>query len=354
MTTQSLPVGSILNIGGSELTQTLRASLQEDFLLENTTSESKTTTRALPTELFYTSPSIPLLQSIHNLPDNHQPRDELALLETHGREIAAQIPKDCTILDLASGTSPAALTLLSHLNTLKTKVSYYALDINRETLESSIRTLSAKKYKHIRHHGPWGTLEDGKEWLSNHALTVSPCVPKCILGLDSLFGRYSPDLLVEELRSWRALLVPSTTDSIFLTLDARSTPSSLRRTYHDQTHTWENFIRQGLVASNALLGARWYRPEDWVLGGVVDVEGQESASAAFVPAARHVFTVSAVRNVECKRLGMRIRKGEVIACCEEWKYGVERVEGMVQEAGMVQKGKWQAPGGGSLGVFDAG
>jgi uncharacterized SAM-dependent methyltransferase len=216
-----------------------------------------------------------------------------------------------------------------HLDRLKIPVTYYALDLSYEALSSSMSFLSHQSYTHITFYGLWGTFEDARLWL--RAIPT----PKCILSLGSMFGNDELPLAVARMAPWREVLSP-TTDLMLIGMDARGaeSPRELKRMYHDAGGVWERFIRGGLRASNALLGAEWYRDSDWA---VEDRTGEDPP--------RHWFAIRAVRDVECAALGLRAGAGEVVDFFESWKYGPRIMADLFARAGMEQRGVWRSPVG---------
>lgn len=215
--------------------------------------------------------------------------------------------------------------LLERLDSLNIPVSYYALDLSRETLAKSMAYL-AGKYNHVQFYGLWGTFEDGRQWLR------SKTERKCVLSLGSMFGNDEFELAVARMLPWREVLEPN--DIMLLGMDARGGQEELTRMYHDNEGIWEAFIRNGFEQSNQLLGATWFQNEDWMLDGIIRNDPPF-----------HKFALRAVKDVECQALGLHIKQGETVEFFESWKHGPDTMALQFEKAGMVERGRWRSPRG---------
>jgi uncharacterized SAM-dependent methyltransferase len=147
-----------------------------------------------------------------------------------------------------------------------------------------------------------------------------------------MFGNDAFDLAVARMLPWREVLGPA--DMMLVGMDARGGRQEMTEMYHDDGGVWERFIRNGLQQSNTLLGAPWYRDEDWLLQGVIKENPPH-----------HKFALVAAADVKCPAVGLHVGKGEVIEFFESWKYGPDIMKMQFEKAGMVQKGSWAAPAG---------
>jgi uncharacterized SAM-dependent methyltransferase len=99
-------IGQVLDIGGSQVAQNIQSTLRKVFLLQDEHRHGQSQPqmkRTLPTELFYYEDGLRLWQEVCWLPDYHQTRDEISLLDEYGAVIAQYIPAGCTIVDMGSG-----------------------------------------------------------------------------------------------------------------------------------------------------------------------------------------------------------------------------------------------------------
>lgn len=98
--------GSIVDIGGSRLNETLKLYLQEKFFgLHGHQLRKVDGSRQylLPSPLLSDDKGLTLWREINRLPHYYQTYDEVELFETYGEKIAEYIPEGASILDLGCG-----------------------------------------------------------------------------------------------------------------------------------------------------------------------------------------------------------------------------------------------------------
>src|SRR5438045_5829336 len=157
--------------------------------------------------------------------------------------------------------------LLSALSKGNKHITYYALDLSKESLRDNMFQFSQEKYPNIRGYGLWGTFDDAHSWLSYFKPDILH--PRYFCSLGSQFGNdYFPDA-VKRWQKWSSIFGPK--DRFLVGMDATSDPARLWNSYHDSDGLFERYIRRGFVHSNTLLGSEWYRHEEWdVDGGVLE------------------------------------------------------------------------------------
>lgn len=92
----TLPNVQIIDIGGSRLDESLRSMLVNHML----TPEKQC---VLPSALLSDDHGSFLWRDMNRMPDYYQTRDEIALLEAHGKDIADLIPPNTVLIDLGCG-----------------------------------------------------------------------------------------------------------------------------------------------------------------------------------------------------------------------------------------------------------
>jgi uncharacterized SAM-dependent methyltransferase len=126
----------------------------------------------------------------------------------------------------------------------------------------------------------------------------------------------------------------SADDRMLLGLDATQDKEVIWNSYHDSEGIFHRFIRNGFRHSNKVLGHDWYRYRDWTLSG----EFQENPLM-------HHFTMTAVRDIEVKSLGITFRKGEKVICYEGFKYNPRWMQRQFAAAGLTKLNQWKSPSG---------
>jgi len=125
-------------------------------------------------------------------------------------------------------------------------------------------------------------------------------------------------------------------DRMLLGMDGTTNLSDIWESYHPQdSNLFEKFMRNGLAASNKVLGTPWYRDSDWSVEGVLTQE----------PYIMHRFVFTAKREVRCEKLGLIFAKGEMIDCYEAFKYGREEMREQFRESGLREEGVWGSESG---------
>ena len=92
------------------------------------------TPKELPCKLFYDARGSTLFEQICETPEYYLTRTEIAILETHAKDIAAHIGPHCRLIELGSGASRKVRILLGALDR---PAAYVPLDISRERLHEA-------------------------------------------------------------------------------------------------------------------------------------------------------------------------------------------------------------------------
>lgn len=208
--------------------------------------------------------------------------------------------------------------LLDAFENAQKNVDYYALDLSKPELE---RTLEAVKglYQHVKCHGLFGTYDDGLAWLQQ------PCNvdrPKCILWLGSSIGNLDRTEAASFLRSFISILHGS--DTMLIGIDACQDADKVFHGYNDRLGKTHDFVLNGLIHANRLLGKNTFKLEDW------QVIGEYDATAG-----RHHAFYSPHRDVEVE--GVVIRAGERVRIEESYKYSAAQSASLWQEAGLIPR-----------------
>ncbi|ROW14517.1 hypothetical protein VPNG_03158 [Cytospora leucostoma] len=248
--------------------------------------------------------------------------DEIRLLKDSASKIAEWIPDGSMVIELGSGNLRKVNLLLEAIEKSGRNVDYYALDLSRKELERTLAQLPA--YEHVRSHGLWGTYDDGREWLR---LSSNLRRSKCVLTLGSSIGNFKRDEAPGFLRCFSEVLSPS--DTMLVGLDLCKEPDKIYHAYNDREGVTHEFILNGLVHANRILGEEAFKLRDWrVLGEYVydDAGG------------RHQAFYSPVRDVVV--LGETIKANERIQVEQSLKYSQVAATKLWNMAGMTTVDQW--------------
>ncbi|KAJ9148910.1 hypothetical protein NKR23_g4566 [Pleurostoma richardsiae] len=297
----------------------VETNLKEDILA---LFHPKQGPRKLPTLLLYDERGLQLFEDITYLDEYYLTNDEIDLLKSSSAEIAEHIPDGSMVIELGSGNLRKVNLLLQALEGAGKNVDYYALDLSKTELERTLAQLP--QYKHVRCHGLLGTYDEGREWLKEPQNLIRQ---KCILHLGSSIGNFQRDEASEFLKRFADVLSP--TDTMLVGVDACNDPARVYHAYNDRAGLTHQFILNGLVHANEILGEEAFKIGDWKVIGeyVYDVEG-----------GRHQAFYSPVRDTLV--MGELIRAHERIEVEQSLKYSRAEAERLWNQAGLQETGRW--------------
>ncbi|KAF2663149.1 hypothetical protein BT63DRAFT_128327 [Microthyrium microscopicum] len=314
--------GSVFDIGGSLLKDTMREELNKKFLLTKSNGSKQ---RTIPASILHDEHGLRMWAEINRMPDYYQTRDEIALLEQNSKDLARHLKGAYTLIDLGCGDVRKVQPLLDTLDAMQVPVQYFALDLSKAVLVDCMRKLRPR-YRHVQCFGLWGTFDDCLKWAKNvHS-------PKCYMSLGSMFGNDHFKEAVGRLKAWTDIMRPQ--DLMLLGLDGTQDRDAIWRSYHDEQGLFHNFIRNGMVHSNAVLGHEWFKPQDW------DISGEFQDFPLM-----HRFVIQARRDVRCEPLGLSFRRGYKIVCYEGFKYEPAMMQKQFAAAGLKNLKQWKSPSG---------
>lgn len=288
----------------------------------NTLLKPKDGPRRLPTLLLYDERGLQLFEEITYLDEYYLTNDEIRVLKDSAARIANWIPDKSMIIELGSGNLRKVNLLLEAIERTGKNIDYYALDLSRKELERTLAQLPA--YKHVRSHGLWGTYDDGREWMKRPSNIRRQ---KCVLSLGSSIGNFHREEAPGFLRALAEVLSPG--DTMLVGLDSCMDPDKVYHAYNDREGVTHEFILNGLLHANRILGEEAFNLEDWqVIGEYVFDNG----------GGRHQAFYSPVRDVVV--LGQTIRANERVQVEQSLKYSQVAATKLWNMAGMTTVDQW--------------
>ncbi|PPJ52313.1 hypothetical protein CBER1_09245 [Cercospora berteroae] len=276
-------------------------------------------TPSLPSALISDDRGLELWSEVTHAPEYYQTRDEVDLFLAHGDEIVSQIPENCSLIDLGSGDLRKVKPLLDLLEASQKRVRYYALDLSEAALKRGVGQF-AQQYEFVHCIGLWGSFHHGFSWA-----TSLPPGPKWFLSLGSILGNGPIDEAWKGLARWSSLMGPK--DRMLLCMDSTTDPDIIWKSYHDAGGCYERYIRNGLEVSNAVIGQKWYREQDWEMTGVLEP-------------CTHQTKFQALKDVHCPLVGISFNAGDHINLHGHYKYPPEMMQTQFEKAGLVQLATW--------------
>ena len=200
--------------------------------------------KTLPPKLFYDDRGARLFEQICKQPEYYPTRTEIAILETHARDIAGMAGPRCAVIEYGSGQG-LKTTLL--LEALVSPASYTAVEISARQLDGVTRRLQ-RRYPHIPMHPVHAdyTREFTVPALPPHArkLAYFP---------GSTIGNFHPEEAAAFLRRVRRVVGEG--GAMVLGVDRRKDRGILEPAYNDAEGVTAQFNLNILAHLNQLLGA---------------------------------------------------------------------------------------------------
>jgi dimethylhistidine N-methyltransferase len=310
-----MPRASQLAPPTSTLETEFAADVRRDLTLAPKQLQSKYLYDALGSSLF---------EAICRLPWYRITRAEQRLLESRASDIVARVFGDVPlIVELGCGSGEKIVILAEALQAAGRRARVHLIDISRQALEQSERTLG--RLRHISVVGHRETYEVG---LHHAAAERDPDSPVLVLLLGSNIGNFDRPAAGEFLRAIRAALAPG--DALLLGADLVKPERELALAYDDPLGVTAAFNRNLLVRINR------------ELGGTFDLDGFAHA-AVWNEAERRVemhLESLADQQVRIGDWTVAFARGERIWTESSYKYEPAEIVEMGGEAGFAMTEQW--------------
>ena len=209
--------------------------------------------------------------------------------------------------------------LLQALDRANKDIDYYALDLSLSELQRTLSAVPPGTYKNVHCHGLYGTYDDGLKWLKTPQIDRKP---RCILSLGSSIGNFNREAAAAFLKSFAHVLGPQ--DLMMIGIDGCQNKERVYHAYNDREGVTHEFVRNGLVHANKVLGREVFMQDDWEIFGEYDVS-----------AGRHqAFYVSVA---DLKIDDVHFSAGEKVRIEESYKYSLFQTEVLWQNTGVTSQ-----------------
>jgi EasF-like predicted methyltransferase len=206
--------------------------------------------------------------------------------------------------------------LLDALERLKIKLTYYALDVDRQELVRSLQDLTSK-YTYVKVAGLHGTYDDGI------ALLKRSTMQKSVLWLGSSLANMDR----EDSAAFLQRFPMNPGDTWVIGIDRRNDPFKVWRAYNDSQGVTRDFELNGLLNANRIMGSQEFKEGEWEYVGEYDAVGGRH-EAWFVPLK------------DTRACGINFKKGQKVLVERSYKYGKNEVKELWEKAGVVEIGSW--------------
>jgi dimethylhistidine N-methyltransferase len=270
--------------------------------------------KRLPCKLFYDAEGSRLFERITRVPEYYPTRTEVAILERSGREIADAVGPDAVLVEFGSGASSKTRLLLDALRAPRV---YVPIDISKEILLSSARSLEAR-YPHLDVRPVPG------DYMQELALPLSAAERRgkvVAFFPGSTIGNFEQDEAVSFLRRLRRSCGPSA--ELLIGVDLPKERAILEAAYDDSAGITARFNRNVLRVLNRDHGAS-FRLDDF------------AHRAYWNEPARRVEMHLVSQRDHSTRVGNRslfLRAGEPIVTEHCYKYEPEAFQLLAESAG---------------------
>ncbi|MGZ9106998.1 MAG: L-histidine N(alpha)-methyltransferase [Rhodoplanes sp.] len=199
--------------------------------------------KTIPSRYFYDERGSALFEQICALEEYYPTRTEIAILEACCGEIGRILPPATAVIEMGSGSSTKVRTLL---DSLRAPAAYVPVDISREHLIASARSL-AESYPQLTVVPVWG------DFARSLAMPVLPEAPRVIFFPGSTIGHFTPEGAIALLGGWSGHI--GLGGHLIIGVDLKKDPQTLQAAYDDAAGVTAAFNLNLLVRANRELGA---------------------------------------------------------------------------------------------------
>jgi L-histidine N-alpha-methyltransferase len=282
------------------------------------------TPKQLQSKYLYDVLGSSLFEAICRLPWYGITRAERRLLDAHADDIVARLMGDVPlIVELGCGSGEKIVILAEAVQSAARRARVHLIDISRQALEQSERTLG--RLRHISVVGHRATYEAGLRDAARHRDADSPVL---VLLLGSNIGNFDAPAAAEFLRAIRGALAPG--DALLLGADLVKPERELLLAYDDPLGVTAAFNRNLLVRINR------------ELHGTFDLDGFRHVAVWNRRQRRVEMHLESLRDqqVRVEDWTAAFVTGERIWTESSYKYETDEIERLGGQAGFAVQEQW--------------
>lgn len=245
---------------------------------------------------------------------------ETYLMEKHADDIAMSLLPGTIVIDIQSGWSQKTKSLLEAIESHHKIVDYYALGMDRTSVQRIMRELDPGRFNYVRCHGLIGTHEDARTWIAKFENKQRPV---CVLSLGGDISSMNREETAEFWRKWSQLLTVnnkfnSNNARIILGLNTGRDTTGDAAPNDNQDAAFERLIHVSIENANDQLGYKAFNRSEWIVEQNWNALG--STCAHYLVPKKDV----AFENVQMKA-------GEEIFVAQNHIYDQDELNGLMRE-----------------------
>jgi len=264
-----------------------------------------------------------LFEAITELPEYYPTRTEAAIFAVAGEEMAANVPRSATLVDLGAGNCAKAARLFG----LFQPERYVAVDISVDFLRNALECLQ-------REHPALDMVAIGMDFSGSLHLPDevigSAGAPRILFYPGSSIGNFTPEEALHFLRQARQACGSSPGSGLLIGVDLVKDKGALESAYDDALGVTAAFNRNLLLHVNRIAGTD-FRLEQWQ--HVALYNAAESRIEMHLQA-RESLTVSWAGG------SRRFAQGERIHTENSYKWTVDGFDALLRRAGFARTRRW--------------
>lgn len=282
------------------------------------------TAKELNCRWFYDAEGSQLFDAICGLDEYYLWRAEHEILKANAKTIAAEAPRNCTLIELGSGTASKTQLLIDALIQRSGSLVYTPIDVSSTVLKDSSQKL-LDAHPELSMLAIAAVYERGLEIVKQ-----SVRGPKLFAWLGSNVGNFNRQDAATFLK--RVKSVMSEGDRLLLGVDLRKSKAVLEPAYDDKKGITARFNKNLLKRINADLGG------DFDLDAFRHRAVYDEREGCI----RMFLDSLASQRVHIAKLGRTyaFEKNEAIYTEDSYKYGTDEIDRLVRDAGLSIRSKY--------------
>ncbi|KAI1109267.1 histidine-specific methyltransferase [Nemania sp. NC0429] len=296
--------------------------------------------RSLPSLLLWDDQGLDYFDQFSQRSAYYPFHGEIEILRKYGSSIGSSIPSNGVLLELGCGSIRKTKLLLSGLRTQNRPVHYFALDVSRESLETSLGEMKREfeGCHSITVTGLLGTYDDCITWLSGVKL-MQECRSVTIMFLGNSFGNMDSheDASLFLARFRTACLRSHLACRFIISTDVCQNDTKILAAYDIREPALQNFLLNALESANLAFDRQVFNPADWTTATWLD--SRKRTLHCYVTAKNDLSASLPVSDNEVEKVS--IRKGERVQVITSGKWGKEAMRRISTQAGFQIQDHWE-------------